>query len=357
MDFQFSADQDALRAAVRDFVDDWSGRHDARDGLPDADWTALVELGWTGVLVPERDGGLGLGLVDAVVVLEEMGRVAFPGPYLTSAVAAPIAARRLGVDALLAGIAGGARGAVALEESGHDDPVGRVRTRGRRKGGDWVLTGVKPVVLDGVGAEWVLVAAITPDGLQTFRVDAPVLEPVGTLDHTRRAGRLVLDETPAEPVGRAGDHTAAWRAVNDDLAVALAAELTGVCDAALVMAMNYAEQRVQFDKPIAAHQVIQHKLVDMLHATELGRVGVHYAAWASDSGEPEAARAAAVAKSQMGEAAVLVTSENIQVHGAVGFTWQSHASVLYQRAKQNDVLAGGRSWHRARVADLVLDAP
>ena len=83
---------------------------------------------------------------------------------------------------------------------------------------------------------------------------------------------------------------------------------------------------------------------------------MHYAAWASDADEPDAARAASIAKAQMGEAAVMVTGENIQVHGAVGFTWDSRAGVLYQRAKQNDVLGGGRSWHRRRVADLVLDA-
>ena len=210
-------------------------------------------------------------------------------------------------------------------------------------------------MLDGPGAPWVLVVARTPDGLATFRIDAPDIEPVPTMDATRRVGRLVLDETPAVPVGPPGDHTAVWRAVADDTAVALAAELTGVCDASIAMAMDYAEQRVQFDQPIASHQVIQHKLVDMLHATELGRVGVHYAAWASDTGDADAARAASIAKAQMGEAAVMVTGENIQVHGAVGFTWDSRAGVLYQRAKQNDVLGGGRSWHRRRVADLVLD--
>jgi alkylation response protein AidB-like acyl-CoA dehydrogenase len=147
-----------------------------------------------------------------------------------------------------------------------------------------------------------------------------------------------------------------WHRVADDYAVALAAELTGVCDASIAMAMGYAEQRVQFDQPIASHQVIQHKLVDMLHATELGRVGVHYAAWASETDDADAARAASIAKAQMGDAAVMVTGENIQVHGAVGFTWESRAGVLYQRAKQNDALGGGRSWHRQRVADLVLDA-
>ena len=96
-----------------------------------------------------------------------------------------------------------------------------------------------------------------------------------------------MPQSIAEPVGPAGDHTAIWYAIADDTAIALSAELVGVCDASLAMAMHYAEHRVQFDKPLAAHQVIQHKLVDMLHATELGRVGVHYAAWASDVDDPD----------------------------------------------------------------------
>jgi alkylation response protein AidB-like acyl-CoA dehydrogenase len=210
-------------------------------------------------------------------------------------------------------------------------------------------------VLDAPRADWILVVARTADGLHTFRTTGTRCEVVATMDATRRAGRLALDET-MEPVGPAGDHTAIWRAIADDTAVALSAELTGVCDASLAMAMDYAEHRVQFDQPIASHQAIQHKLVDMLHATELGRVGVHYAAWASDVNDPDRARAAAIAKAQMGEAAVMVTAENIQVHGAVGFTWDSRAGVFYQRAKQNDVLGGSRSWHRARIADAVLDA-
>ncbi len=354
MDFRFSDEQDALRAAVRAFVDDWAVGHDARDGLAESDWDAITRLGWTGLLVPEKHGGLGLGLVDAAVVLEEMGRVAFPGPYLASAVVAAIAARRLGCDDLLRSLAGGGRGTVALEEAGAGDPVDRVRASARRKGARWELSGVKPIVLGAPGADWVLVAARTPDGLATFKLVDPETEAITTMDATRAAGRIVLDDTLAEPVGPLGDHTVIWRANADDTAIALSAELVGVCDASLAMAMAFAEQRVQFDKPLAAHQVIQHKLVDMLHATELGRVGVHYAAWASDVDDPGVSRAASIAKSQMGEAAVMVTAENIQVHGAVGFTWDSRAGVLFQRAKQNDVLGGGQSWHRARVADLVL---
>ncbi len=355
MDFKFSDEQDALRAAVRAFMTPWVTGHDAREGLVESDWDTIVGLGWHALLIPEELGGLGLGLVDAIVVLEEMGRVAFPGRYLASAVVATIAARRLGGHDLLRGLAAGEHATVALEEAGTGDLVDRVRTSARRKGAQWILSGVKPLVLDLERSDWVLVAARTPDGLATFKVDVPDAESTATLDATRAVARLELDDTVAEPVGPGGDHTVIWRAIADDTAIALSAELIGVCDASLAMAMDYAEHRVQFDQPLAAHQVIQHKLVDMLHATELGRVGVHYAAWASDVSNPDARRAASIAKSQMGEAAVMVTGENIQVHGAVGFTWESRAGVLYQRAKQNDVLGGSQGWHRARVAELVLD--
>src|SRR5207237_1417408 len=155
-----------------------------------AAWARWQALGWPALLVPEAHGGLGLGLVDAVVVLEEHGRVTMPGPFLSSAVAATLAASRLGCADLLAGLASGT---------------------------------------------------------------------------TRRVSRMELVAHPARAVGPDGDHTGIWRRVVDDVGVALSAELVGVCDAALAMAIAYANDRVQFDVPIASHQVIQHKIVDMLH--------------------------------------------------------------------------------------------
>ena len=180
------------------------------------------------------------------------------------------------------------------------------------------------------------------------------MSPVDTMDPTRRMGRLELDGTAAEPVGPPGDHTTVWRDIADITAVGLAAELVGVCDASLEMATAYAEARVQFDVPLSSHQVIQHKLVDMLHRTEMARVGVHYAAWSCDVDDGHRHRDVAIAKAAAGEAAVVVTGENIQVHGAVGFTWDADPHLLYKRAKQNDVLGGSRSWHRRRVADALL---
>jgi alkylation response protein AidB-like acyl-CoA dehydrogenase len=218
----------------------------------------------------------------------------------------------------------------------------------------WLLHGTKPLVLDATTADWVLVAARTADGLGTFLVDGPIGVAVPAMDPTRHAARLELDATPARAVGPPGDHAELWSRVVDDVAVALAAELVGVGDAALQMAIAYANDRVQFDVPIASHQVIQHKIVDMLHQLELGRVGVHQAAWASDVDDEHRARSAAIAKATMGEAAVMITSENIQVHGAVGFTWDSDAQLLYKRAKQNDTMLGQATWHRQRIARAAL---
>ena len=362
MDFTFSADQDALRDAVRAVLDVHApaayvgAMADDSAGFTPTVWDRVVASGWPALLVPVDQGGLGLGLVDAVVVLEETGRIPFPGPFFSSAVLATLAARRLGVTELLEPLAsGGRRGSVALEEMGHGDPVDRVRSSARRKGADWVVNGSKPLVLDGHTADWIIVAARTPEGLGSFLIEEPDAIEVPTLDPTRKAARLELVDTPAVPIGPRGDHSAIWRRVNDDAAVGLAAELVGVAEAAMDQATEYAKLRVQFDRPIATHQVIQHKIVDMLHLLELGRVGVHYAAWASDVDDPDRARAAAVAKAAMAEAAIFVTGENIQVHGAVGFTWENPAHFLYKRAKQNDLMLGYQGWQRQRIADFVLD--
>jgi alkylation response protein AidB-like acyl-CoA dehydrogenase len=346
MDFTFSAEQDQLRDAVRSFLADKAPSAYVRSmmeddrGVTDEVWDQLVELGWTEIT----------DLVDLTVVLEEMGKLPFPGPYLSAAVLAPMAARRLGAEELL----GAGLGTIALEEQGAGDPVGRVRTRATRKAGKWLLTGEKPVVLDGHAADWALVAALTDEGMGTFVIEKPAAEPVATWDQTRKVARLVLDHRVAQPVGPPGDHTAAWRRVADDGAVALSAELIGTTEKALDLAVEYAKVRVQFGRPIATFQAIKHKAADMLHKLTLARVGTHYAAWASDVDDPAREQAAAMAKAYAAEAAVFVTGESIQIHGGVGFTWDCDAHLHYRRAKQSDLMLGYQGWQRKRLADLVL---
>lgn len=361
MDFTFSAEQEALRDSVRAFLADRAPReyvrrmaeHDEVGVTPEV-WRAVVDLGWTGVLVPIAAGGLGLGLVDMVVVAEEMGRALFPGPFFSSAVLATLAARSLGLDDLLADLASGtARGAVALDESGHGDPLERVRVRAIGRGERYRLAGTAPMVMDGASADWALVPARTREGLRTFLIASPGAhaEPAPSLDLTRRFARLALDEVSAAPVGPRGDHAAQWRRVLDDAAVVLAAEMIGVAEAANALALDYAQAREVFGKPLSKFQVTRHKAVDMLREIEIARVAVHYAAWASDVEAPDREQAAAAAKAQAAEAANRVTAECLQIHGGVGYTWDNDSHLLLRRAKVDDLLLGAQGWQRERLAD------
>jgi alkylation response protein AidB-like acyl-CoA dehydrogenase len=362
VDFTFSPEQEALRASVRDFLARETPASyvramiDDEKGFTEDVWHQMADLGWLGLLVPETLGGSGLGLIDLAVVCEEMGKLPLPGPFFSSAVGATLAAARLGADDLLADFASGARrGTLALEEFGSGDPVGRTATTATPTSAGWALDGLKPVVLDGHTAAVAIVVARPPDGsLAAFAVDAPSAEPVPNLDVTRKLARLSLRATSARRIGPDGDQTALLARVADDMAVALCAETVGACDRALEMAIEYSKARVQFDRPIATFQAIKHKIVDMLHQVELCRVGTHYAAWASHVDDAEREAAAAMAKSFVGEAANMITGENIQVHGGVGFTWDVDCHLLFRRVKANDVLFGSAGWQRQRLADLVL---
>ncbi len=361
MEFTLDDSQQALQETVRTMLAERAASDYVRDmvddalGVTDDLWDRMVDLGWVGLLVPEAQGGAGMGLLEMMVVLEEMGRRPLPGPFYSSAVLATLGARALGLDDRLASLASGTtRGTVALDEEGHGDVLDRIRTRAWRKSGQWRLRGTKTAVLDGHSADWVLVPARTQQGIGTFLVEAPAGERYPALDVTRRLARLELDDRAALPVGPEGDHTEIWRRVIDDAAVLLCAETLGSMQEAFDLAVEYAKVRVQFDRPIATFQAIKHKSAEMLERIELSRVGIHYAAWASDAEEPVRAEAAAMAKAYVGRAANEVCGEAIQIHGGVGFTWECDAHLHYRKAKSNDLLLGYNGSWRHKVADSYL---
>jgi alkylation response protein AidB-like acyl-CoA dehydrogenase len=358
VDFTFSPEQEQLRDVARQFLANESpstyvrAMLDDERGFTDEWWAKVVDLGWPGLLIGEAEGGAGLGLVDAVVLQEEMGRLPLPGPFFSSAICATTLARRLGADDLLQSLAQGTqRATIAIEEGGAGDPLGSIATTASSGG---TLDGIKPLVLDGHTADVALVVARDAEGLGVYALDAPAAQPVPNLDVTRKMTRLQLEKRAARRIGPSGDQTALIQRSLDDLAVAVCASTVGSCDRALAMAIDYAKVRVQFDRPIASFQAIKHKIVDMLHQLELARVGTHYAAWTSDVDDVERERAAAMCKGFVGEAAVMVTAENIQVHGGVGFTWDVDCHLLFRRVKEDDVLFGRQGWQRQRLADLVL---
>lgn len=370
MDFTFDEEQEALREVARSVLADRVPAPQVRElldhevGCTPELWATFADLGWTGLLVPAEHGGAGSGMLEAVVLCEETGRLPLPGPWLSSAVAATRVATLLGDTALLPRLAdGSARATVALEGSGGRDPLdpaglGVVATPA---GDGWTLSGTKPVVLDGHSADVAYVVARTDDGtVATFAVGPDDLGPAGSvavvpnLDVTRKVARLVLDAAPARRVGPDGDQRDLLQRAVDDVGIALCAESVGACDRALQLATDYARDRVQFGRPIATFQVIKHKLVDMLHQLELARVATHYAAWASAADDPQREHAAAMAKGFVAEAATMITGESIQVHGGVGFTWDVDCHLLFRRVKANDLLFGRQGWQRQRLADLVL---
>jgi alkylation response protein AidB-like acyl-CoA dehydrogenase len=367
VDFTYDEEQVALQEVARTALERECGpdllRTLAEDdaGTTAGLWSTLTELGWTGLLVPEDYGGSGTGLLETCIVLEQMGRIPLPGPFFSSAVAGTLAARALGATELLSDLASGVRrGTVALGEQGHGDPLATVRTRARRKGAQWVLTGEKPAVIDGHTADWAIVVARSEEGVRSYLLDVPATSAdaalVPSLDPTRKLARLVLDETPVLPLGPPGSQTALWRRVQDDMAVALAAETVGAADRALSEAISYTSERIVFDKPVATYQTVRHRLVDMFQQLEMARAGFQFAAWASDTEAPEREQAAAMASSYAAEAGVKVTGDDIQLHGGVGFTWANDAHFLFKRVKQNEVLSGGTSAHVHRLASIFIES-
>lgn len=362
MDFDFNDDQRALREAVRaslaGLVPLPTVLAMADDGgrMPADLWAQLASLGWPGLLIAEEYGGLGLGLVDMTVVMEEMGKLPLPGPFWSSAVLATIAANRLDAVDLLPDLAAGdKRGTVAIDELAMStDVLASVQTTATTSGTGVVLDGIKPAVPDGESADWVIVVARDETGLAAYLVEDSAADPVPGLDPTRSLARIALSGTPATRLGPAGDQSELLQRIVDDAAVMLAAELVGAAEAAFDLAAEYSKNRVQFGRPIGTFQAVKHMAAEMLQDLTLARVGTHYAAWASDTDAPDREVSAAMAKSWVAEAAIAVTGTSIQVHGAVGFTWECPAHLYYKRAKASDLMLGRQGWQRSRVADLLL---
>ncbi len=364
MNFAFDEDQDRLRDSVVRFLRD---RVDlapltANGNRPDtrydaALWREIVGLGWPGLLIPERYGGLGLSLVDWSVIGEEIGRALAPCPYLGTH-AGTLALLHAGTEAqrerlLPEVVTGDAQLALAWSEAEQTDDPYAVATTCR----DGALHGTKRWVLDGDDATHFVVTARDATGSLSVHLaerDAPgvMIEPLEWMDVTRRVSTVTFDAAPAEPMPVA-DFDAAWRWIADRVMLALCAENAGGADAVLRRTVDYAKQRVQFGKPIASYQAIKHKCADMLMKVESAKALTYYAAWALSEEDDVAPLAAAMAKSFTSDAYRFCTGEAIQIHGAIGFTWELGIHLYYKRARANAVMFGAPAVHRERVIDLV----
>jgi alkylation response protein AidB-like acyl-CoA dehydrogenase len=325
---KFLADRQPL-AAVRELMDTPSG-YDA-----DVWHQACGQLGLAALAVPEQYGGAGFTFVEQAIVLEELGRALYSGPYLASAVLAASALLCCGTEvakqAHLPGIASG--DTIATLASGELSVT------------DAHLTGRCELVLDGGNAGLILVTA--EGSLFAVAADAPgvTVAPVPTLDQTRRLATITFADTPAEPVGPMSDR------VLDRAAVALAAEQLGAAQAALDMAVAYAKTREQFNRPIGTFQTIKHRCADLLMEVESTRSAVLYGAWAVADDSDELPTVAPLLKAYASDTFSHAAAENIQIHGGIGFTWEHDAHLYFKRAHFDQQFLGAPAEHRERLAE------
>jgi alkylation response protein AidB-like acyl-CoA dehydrogenase len=349
MRFRFDPEHDELRQVIRRLLGQFAGPA-AVIGLADEAVACdprltaeLAEIGVYGLGVPERFGGAGSGLLERGVVFQEAGRAALGAPLLSPALVADLLLQAAAAGAggpaggLLARIAAGeliAAPAIAEGPLGWDAVPSTAATADRASAG-WTLTGTKDWVQDGAQAHLFVVSATSPDGPALFAVEAGApglaVEPVATIDVSRRFARLRLDATPATPLA-VPDALAAVRRARDIGLALLSADQVGVAQRCLEMAVGWAKEREQFGQPIGSFQAIKHKLATVRLELEAAESACLYALWAAEGAPDEFATAARIAAYTCGEAALLAASENIQVHGAIGATWEHPAHVYLRRA-------------------------
>jgi alkylation response protein AidB-like acyl-CoA dehydrogenase len=342
-------------------------------------WRRLCgEIGVAGMAIPERYGGAGAGPVETCIVLEELGRGLVPSPLLGSAVLAAQALLASGDDAacqrLLPGIASGDTVAALAwaPQAGRWDPAepafAASRADGAGDGGSghaWVLSGAAHHVLDGDTAGVLLAAARAPDGIGLFEVDpghpAVTRRAVTTMDTTRRLAVVALDRAPGRCLGPGAGIRALARA-RDLACIALAAEQVGAARRALELTVAYTKTRVQFGRPIASFQALQHRMADLHVLVESARSLCYAAALAADDaeGDPGADSArlgllAAAAKAHCSQALTRAAGQMIQMHGAIGITWEHDAHRYFKRAHGAGQLLGRLEEHIARISATLIE--
>jgi alkylation response protein AidB-like acyl-CoA dehydrogenase len=328
MNFDFTDDQQAIKRTAHDLIGDRFKMERVRElaeagKYDDEAWKELCELGWPGIFIDEEYGGQGLGVVELIILMEELGYALAPVPFLSNA-AAGLMIQAAGSEEQkqrwLPGIASGeARGAAGL-------------LRGDEA----------KLVPDGDSAE--LIVLCGAEGVTVVERSAADVEPVATMDSTRRYARVrasggeALEGEPGPGIG-AG-------------LLAVSAELTGVAQHAMEMAVEYARDRKQFGRPIGAYQAVSHRCAQMLLETEGARSATYWGAWTADAEPSTLELAASMAKAYASDAGWRVCSSSLQVHGGIGFTWEHDLHFFLKRAKVDALLWGSSAEHRERVAGM-----
>jgi len=330
-------------------------------------WQKLVEQGWTGLMFEEEDGGMGLGMVEMAVAFEEMGRALVPGAFLsTVALAGPLIQKACSPDyrgKRLRDICDGkAKATVALLEESASWDIDEVRLNAAATDGGLKLTGKKLFVPDAQNADYIItVARLGADVVLCFvdRTAAGVsIQPMPSIDSSRQLCEVSYADVlvPAEDsMGNSPNARIALEHALDVATLAVSAEMVGGMQWIMDASVEYAKTRKQFGKPIGQFQAVQHHCANMLLMTESARSAVYYAAWLMGNEPEKAPLAISMAKAYASDSYREVGNLGVQVHGGIGFTWDEPLHFYYKRAKASELMFGDATYHRERIARLVVD--
>ena len=359
---QFMGEEGAIAKQLRHWRDT-----NCKDGFGHGLWKQFAELGFTGILVGEADGGLGMGHVEAGIVLEEIGRNLTPSPFLTSSVMAATALGSASADLrgrwLPGLLSGDSVFAVAVDEGAKHRPE-RIRTRAERAGNGFKLNGSKAFVIHGGSADMLVVAARTAGadeddaGITLFAVprDAAGLsqDKVRLVDSSM-ATHVKLDNVTLDADAVIGEVDGGREVLNRMLAagrVGAAAESVGVASGAFDMTTTYLKQRKQFGKLIGEFQSLQHRAAHLYSEVEIARAATIKAQQLLDAGSEKAELMVSVAKAKAGKAASLAVKEGVQMHGGIGMTDEYDIGLYMKRDRALAEFMGDQYYHADRVAKL-----
>lgn len=364
MNLDFSDDQKYLQNEARKFFDKEGGLSNARnvmDNSTEADlelWQKIIELGWTGIRVPEAYEGLGLGHLELCVIAEELGRSLAPVPFSSSVyffteALIKYADEEIKSDLLPKLVAGEIVGTYGIAEDMHQ----ATETNLNVSAASDKVNGIKIAVPDAGIASQMIVVVKSSAGTDLRLIDlndpSVTITPQKNLDTSRAFFKVEFKDAPSKLLGKSGEGWSYIQHLLDQAAVLYAFEQVGGSQAALDMAKAYSMERFAFGRQIGSYQAIKHKLADMYISVTLAKSNCYYGAWALSSESSELPLAAATARVSATKAFQLCSKENIQTHGGNGFTWEYDCHLFYKRSKVLSVLLGSEAaWKEKLVTNL-----
>ena len=369
MDLDFSKEQEMLRKSVAEFLskecpfDTVREIEDSAEGFDKKMWKKMARLGWMEIHYPEEYGGLGDPFVDVTIIMEEMGKKAFPSPFFSTVILCGEVLLKGGSEdqksQILPKIAAGKKIiALAQYEEEASYLESGIQLTADSDGDDTILNGKKMFVLDANIADDLIVAARTTEGVTLFLVDAGAsgvsIEKMKTIGKDNNCA-VLFDNVRVSKEAMLGAEGAGWAILEKaapKATVAKCAEMLGACQEAIAMTAAYAKQRVQYSTPIGGFQAIQHYMADMRVAYDTSNYYLHKVVWMLDQGL-DAVREVSALKAQVNEQFKFITERAVQIHGGIGTTREFNIGLFYRRAKAFEYILGDTGFHMDKLADAM----